>query len=94
MDTPEQLVSQYRLPLYRLETADRMAALEALESYPEVLHAYAFGDSFHITLRDRADETALRTHIASDARLAGSRAVATEPTLEDAFLLLSTDDDE
>ena len=94
MDTPEQLVSQYRLPLYRLETADRMAALEALESYPEVLHAYAFGDSFHITLRDRADETALRRHIASDARLAGSRAVATEPTLEDAFLLLSTDDDE
>lgn len=92
LDTPEQLVSHFPLPLYRLEATDRMAALETLEACPQVLHVYAFGDSFHITLRDPADEAALMSYVAASPLLSGSRPVATEPTLEDAFLLLSTDD--
>lgn len=91
LDTPEHLVERYPLPVYRLESDDRIHALETLEACPEVLHVYAFGDSFHITLREGADEEALMRYVAADPRLSANTPVLTEPTLEDAFLLLSDD---
>lgn len=89
LDTPRRLVESYPLPLYRLDTDDRMRALRTLEASPDVLHVYAFGDSFHVTLRDAAGEAPLRRYLAADPVLSHAALSPTAPTLEDAFLLLS-----
>lgn len=90
LDTPARLVADYPLPLYRLDIDDRMHALRTLEACPEVLHVYAFGDSFHITLRESATEAALLSYVAADPILSRGVLRPTRPTLEDAFLLLSS----
>lgn len=92
LDTPRQLIADYPLPLYRLDTDDRVHALRTLESCPEVLHIYAFGDSFHVTLREGASEEGLRRYLAADRILSEAALRPTSPTLEDAFLLLSSQD--
>lgn len=92
LDTPRQLVANYPLPLYRLDTEDRVHALRTMEQCPEVLHIYAFGDSFHITLREGATEEGLRSYIEADPILSRGELQPISPTLEDAFLLLSSDE--
>ncbi len=66
------------------------AAMQALESAPDVVDAAVFGSALHLTVENAAQaEPRIREHLARNG-VSVSRIALIRPTLEDAFVSLTT----
>jgi ABC-type multidrug transport system ATPase subunit len=56
IDTPANIVKQFRKKLYRIDSINNYQLLEKLRNNPKVESVFMFGDSLHITFKDQPDE--------------------------------------
>jgi ABC-type multidrug transport system ATPase subunit len=47
-DTPQEILSKFKVPLFEIRANDRLGTLEMLRSMPEIKRAYLFGQYIHI----------------------------------------------
>jgi len=85
IDTPSNIVANFKEPLFAVSAANMSPLLRVLRNMPEVKSSYAFGDVHHVVL-DRQD-----SHAIVESRLKNSAFPDIEmhpisPTIEDCFL--------
>lgn len=88
IDTPERIVDAYPEQLFAVKANEMYRLLKALESYPDTLRSYAFGEFAHATFRDPNFKTEdLEAYLIgqgfSTIRIEGIQA-----TIEDSFIKL------
>lgn len=81
LDTPHALEQSYPYALYAVSGGDRLALLKRLRSIPEIASVYAFGETFHVSLKHGAAPSVLQAE--------GTTVAPIRPSIEDTFLVLS-----
>lgn len=89
LDAPSALQARLEGRAFEIRAASPRAALQALRERPEVRRVSLFGDTVHVTLRERAGELPPGLLRAVESGGAGVESVqALRPSLEDVFLEL------
>jgi ABC-type multidrug transport system ATPase subunit len=57
IDTPENIVKQFKKKLYKVESDNNYMLLEKLRKNPQVESVFMFGDSLHLTFKNQPDES-------------------------------------
>jgi ABC-type multidrug transport system ATPase subunit len=65
VDTPERIMNGFTKNLFIVKSAEKYRLLTALRDYPDVLTAYPFGDSVHVTFRDDKQDEDLYGYLSS-----------------------------
>jgi drug efflux transport system ATP-binding protein len=91
LDTPRELRSNTKTPVFEVSASDGPRAVEALLDVPGVLDASLFGRALHVTLREPEDAERRITSRLGEAGLEVSRVALIPPTLEDVFVALVRD---
>lgn len=65
VDTPERIMNGFTKNLFIVKSAEKYRLLTALRDYPDVLTAYPFGDSVHVTFRDDKRDEDLYGYLSS-----------------------------
>jgi ABC-type multidrug transport system ATPase subunit len=86
IDTPQSIVNAYPDQLLAVKANEMYKLLKVLESHPDTLNSYAFGEYAHATFR-HADTHALQTYLRGHG-LTGVEVKAAEVTIEDSFIKL------
>jgi len=86
VDTPENIVKAYPDRLYAVKANEMYLLLKTLESYPDTLNSYAFGEYAHATFTDN-DAAELHNYLSSKG-LSGIEIKDIEATIEDSFIRL------
>lgn len=90
LDTPAAIAGSFARPLFAVRARDRLAALDALRSFPHVHSVFPFGDVHHFTDERRdlpADTVAaeVRRYLAG-AGVTDADVEPVTPTVEDVFI--------
>lgn len=93
IDTPSRIIAAYSDRLWTVKSDNMHRLLEDLRSYPEVKTAFSFGETYHVTVTDRALSENLKDylHTRGHNRIAVCPASA---TIEDCFMSLMHKTDE
>jgi ABC-type multidrug transport system ATPase subunit len=86
IDTPANVVRSYPDKLFAVKAAGMYKLLKSLETYPDRINSYAFGEYAHITLRN-ADTNALWNYLEDDG-IEALEIKAISATVEDSFIRL------
>lgn len=90
IDRPDAIGARFPRPLFAVSSAQRVALLAALRSYPHIASAFPFGDTVHASdSRLTIDAATLGTELQSylhQRGLADVRVARIEPGIEDAFM--------
>jgi ABC-2 type transport system ATP-binding protein len=63
IDTPENVMAQYRLNLYAVSSNDRFRLLEDLRAYDYSESVFSFGHKMHLSTREELDTESLRNYL-------------------------------
>jgi len=85
IDTPDKLKSQYKFPLFRVDTKELIPMVDFLNSVEEVHTIQKFGNSLHISFREAPDRTKWE-EIQKNARGNLLSWEKIDPSIEDIFL--------
>lgn len=89
LDTPQAVINNFPAPLFAVRSEQFYELLQRFRSMPAVENCYAFGDSLHITLRNRqGNEEAIR-QLAQSAGIFNVQVARITPTIEDSFIWLT-----
>lgn len=93
IDTPSGIIAAYSDRLWTVKSDNMHRLLEDLRSYPEVMTAFSFGETYHVTVTDGALPESLKDylHTLGHNRIAVCPASA---TIEDCFMSLMHKTDE
>lgn len=93
IDTPSGIIAAYSDRLWTVKSDNMHRLLEDLRSYPEVMTAFSFGETYHVTVTDGALPESLKDylHTRGHNRIAVCPASA---TIEDCFMSLMHKTDE
>ncbi len=86
IDTPQNIIEAYPDRLLAVKANEMYRLLKALESHPDVLSSYAFGEYAHATFR-HADTRPLEAYLREQG-LTGVEVKDAEVTIEDSFIKL------
>jgi len=86
VDTPDNIVKSYPDRLYAVKANGMYLLLKTLESYPDTLNSYAFGEYAHATFTNN-DIAELHNYLSSKG-LSGIEIKDIEATIEDSFIRL------
>jgi len=88
IDSPSQIVENFREPLFAVNASNMSLLLKALRRMPEVKSSYAFGDIHHVVLTTEASpaivEARLKDYVFPDLEM-----YPIPPTVEDCFLSIT-----
>ncbi len=85
-DTPGEILSKFRVPLFEIRANDRLGTLEILRSIPEIKRAYLFGQYIHIaTDSERHGAEWLKTQL-SNRGIANVKITPVVADFEDCFI--------
>lgn len=87
IDTPENIVNEYRQELWALKSDNMSKLLKDLRANPEVKSCFAFGDTHHITVGDITQDE-LKIFLSANGHTHIS-IVPIKASIEDCFLELS-----
>lgn len=93
IDTPSGIIAAYSDRLWTVKSDNMHRLLEDLRSYPEVKTAFSFGETYHVTVTDRASSENLKDYL----HMRGHNRIAVCPasaTIEDCFMSLMHKTDE
>jgi ABC-type multidrug transport system ATPase subunit len=95
IDTPQNIIANYPETLWSVQTNDMHQTLKILRSNPLVKSAYTFGDSIHVTFNEELKIENGKWRIEngnnhSQFSTLNFQLKKIEPTIEDCFMLLST----
>jgi ABC-2 type transport system ATP-binding protein len=87
VDTPAKIRSGFSTKLYTVKSSRKYKLIQTLRKNNEVLTAYPFGDSMHVTLRDEKSVDAVSAFLKSEG-IADAVINVAEAGIEDRFLEL------
>lgn len=88
IDTPENVTKAYPTSLYAVKANEMYRLLKKLETYPDRLNSYAFGEYAHATFKtETLDKTHLKRFL-MDNGLSGIEIKGIPATIEDSFIQL------
>ncbi len=89
IDTPENIISAYPENLYKIKADNMFGLLKDLNTYPNTLSCYTFGEYLHLSLvnDNEQSQTTLLDHLRNTGHRNVEMAVVT-PTIEDCFIKL------
>lgn len=88
VDTPENIIADYREILWAVQTENMSASLHDLRKHPQVKTSFAFGNQHHVTVENGLSEKELADYLSSK----GFKQVniyPISPTVEDCFMALA-----
>lgn len=89
IDTPSNIVRQFKPILYSVQSNQRAKLLKDLHEIPQISSCYAFGDSFHITMEGEIlSKEELKNFLSKNGH-EQIEIKAIHPTVEDCFMELS-----
>lgn len=92
-DTPQGVAHSFPTPLWAVRADNMHRLLPDVRCLDEVLSAYSFGDSLHVTFRSAAGVALLEKHLAQCGHT-GVEIQATPPGVEDVFIHLGNKDND
>jgi ABC-type multidrug transport system ATPase subunit len=87
IDTPQKIREGFTRKLFMIKAAEKYRLIITLRKNPEVLTAYPFGDSIHVTLTDKYSEKSLHEHLFNEG-FKDAAIIETKASIEDRFLEL------
>jgi ABC-type multidrug transport system ATPase subunit len=87
IETPQKISEGFTKKLFRVKASDKYKLILALRKNQEVLTAFPFGDSIHVTLRDDLADKSLSDYLMKEG-FKDSSVSETKPGIEDRFLEL------
>lgn len=87
IDTPQKIREGFTRKLFMVRAAEKYRLIMALRKNPEVLTAYPFGDSIHVTLTDKYSEKSLLEYLLNEG-FKDAAIIETTASIEDRFLEL------
>lgn len=87
IDTPQKIREGFTRKLFMVKAAEKYRLIMTLRKNPEVLTAYPFGDSIHVTLTDKYSEKSLHEYLLNEG-FKDSAIIETTASIEDRFLEL------
>ncbi len=88
IDTPQNIIKAYPENLYKIKADNMFGLLKDLNSYPDTLSCYTFGEYLHLSLtHDQQDQTKLLDHLKEKGHTRIEITPVT-PTIEDCFIKL------
>jgi ABC-type multidrug transport system ATPase subunit len=87
IDTPQKIREGFTKKLFMVKAVEKYKLILSLRKNPEVLTAYPFGDSIHVTLRDDSDDKVLSAYLLN-AGFNDATITETQAGIEDRFLEL------
>lgn len=87
IDTPQKIKEGFTKKLFMVKASEKYRLITSLRKNPEVLTAFPFGDSIHVTLTDDSADASLYTYLESEA-FKDLSITTTEAGIEDRFLEL------
>ncbi|SKB49328.1 ABC transporter ATP-binding protein [Dyadobacter psychrophilus] len=88
IDTPDNVTRSYPANLYAIKANEMYRLLKSLETFPDRLNSYAFGEYAHATFRSEKLDTAHLEHFLTDKGLSGIEIKRIPATIEDSFIKL------
>jgi ABC-type multidrug transport system ATPase subunit len=87
IDTPQKIRAGFSRKLFTVKSAEKYKLIKILRKNPEVLTAYPFGDSIHVTLIDNSSENSLFNYLGREG-IGDAVIQEGEAGIEDRFLEL------
>jgi len=87
IDTPQKVRAGFPGKLFTVKSAEKYKLITALRKNPEILTAYPFGDSIHITLINNIVDSSLIEYLSKEG-IHDAVIQEAEPGIEDRFLEL------
>jgi len=85
-NSPEAMLSGFKVPLFEVLTPDQLFVLQKLRSMPEIQRAYLFGHSIHVAANSAdCDATALKNSLVQ-AGITNAEIKAVKANFEDCFI--------
>jgi ABC-type multidrug transport system ATPase subunit len=88
LDTPQNIINSFPVPLYAVKSKDIYRLLKDFRSDPAVESCYAFGEYLHLTLRDDHDSKKTPDQLAAQYKTEEFEAHVITPLIEDSFIRL------
>ncbi|MEP6793151.1 MAG: ABC transporter ATP-binding protein [Saprospiraceae bacterium] len=93
VDTPANIVSAYGENLYSIKSGDRKKLLEDLRHVENIKSCFSFGEYLHFTLlKENNDSIAQLVHSLKEKNQATIEIEKIEPTIEDCFIKLMSEE--
>jgi ABC-type multidrug transport system ATPase subunit len=87
IDTPQKIREGFSRKLFTIKASEKYKLIKVLRKNPDVLTAYPFGDSIHVTLINDSAEKSLKEYLATEG-IGDAVIEEAEAGIEDRFLEL------
>lgn len=88
VDSPENIIRSFPVPLYAVKSKDLYQVLKDFRSDPAIESCYAFGEHLHLTLNDEHKVNDTLNNLAAKYHTEGFEAQLISPLIEDSFIRL------
>jgi ABC-2 type transport system ATP-binding protein len=88
LDTPQNIINNFPVPLYAAKSKDIYRLLKDFRSDPAVETCYAFGEYLHVTMRDGGTRSNRPDELAASHQAQEFESHIIEPKIEDCFIRL------
>jgi ABC-2 type transport system ATP-binding protein len=88
IDTPDNIAKGYPTKLYAIKANGMYRLLQCLQTYPNRLNSYAFGEYAHVTFGNEKLDKAHLEHFLTDHGLSEIEIKSIPATIEDSFIQL------
>jgi len=88
LDTPQNIIARFPVPLYAVKSKDIYRLLKNFRSDPAVESCYAFGEYLHLTLKNNHKGSKMLEQLATHYEAEDFKAQIIIPTIEDSFIRL------
>jgi ABC-type multidrug transport system ATPase subunit len=88
IDTPQNIIESFPVPLYAAKSNDFYKLLKNFRSDPSINNCYAFGEYLHLTLNDENNEEDFIHGLANKYQAKNFEVNRITPTIEDSFIRL------
>ena len=89
IDSPANIVKQFRDPLFGMKASDMAGLMNALRNMDSILSAYRFGDSIHVAVKEAEIAGEMVSQLEGKG-LENIRIQPIQPNIEDCFMELMT----
>ena len=91
IDTPQNIKAGFSRKLFTVKSAEKYKLIKTLRKNPEILTAYPFGDSIHVTLNNNTLDNSLYEYLVREG-IGDAVIMEAEAGIEDRFLELMEKD--
>ncbi|WP_281322372.1 ABC transporter ATP-binding protein [Flavobacterium aestivum] len=88
IDTPENMINQFGMPLWSVQSNDMYKLLKDIRQFPDVKSCFAFGDSHHVTFKTEQISTKELESFLIEKGHININIQPTKPKIEDCYMNL------